>query len=401
MRKAVGAIFLLPLVIGCKKPYNPPVVASSGSYLVVEGVINSGSDSTTIKLSRTVNISSATTANPVLNAVLTIENDQNVIFPLTETTNGNYVTAGLNLNTSHTYRLNIKTTDNKQYQSDFVPVIITPPIDSVGFNIVTIPDTGIQIYANTHDPANKIKYYRWDYDENWAFQSRYFSYYISTGTDLAIRQPSQYINTCYTSDVSSDIVLGSSADLKQDIIYRAPIAFIASSSEKIESEYSILLHEYALTADAYNFWEDLKKNTEQLGSIFDAEPSQIQGNIHCITNPQEPVIGYVSVGTVSSKRIFIRKPQLPLWLVAYPYTCSDVDTVNYRSSNFYNYLIYEPNFIATGPTPVLPTPLVPYYVLPGFFYFSTPGCVDCTIRGSTTPPAIFNGATVPTPFFKP
>jgi hypothetical protein len=396
MKKIKYLLIFASSAIGCRKPYNPPVVASAGSYLVVEGVINSGSDSTTIKLSRTVNISSAGTSNPVLNAVLTIENDQNVIFPLTETTNGNYITAGLNLNNAHTYRLNIKTPDNKQYQSDFVPVNITPPIDSVGFNIVTIPDTGIQIYANTHDPSNTIKYYRWDYDENWAFQSRYFSYYISTGTTLAIRQPAQYINTCYTSDVSSDIVLGSSADLKQDIIYKEPIAFIASSSEKIESEYSILLHEYALTADAYTFWEGLKKNTEQLGSIFDAEPSQIQGNIHCITNPQEPVIGYVSVGTVSSKRIFIRKPQLPLWLVAYPYTCSDVDTVHLNSSNFYNDLIYDhPNFIATGPFPL------PGYVLPGYFFFSTPECVDCTIRGSTTPPAIFNGATVPTPFFKP
>lgn len=48
-------LILLVFILGmaCKKPYTPDVVASPNSYLVVEGVINSGSDSTIIKLNRT------------------------------------------------------------------------------------------------------------------------------------------------------------------------------------------------------------------------------------------------------------------------------------------------------------------------------------------------------------
>jgi hypothetical protein len=354
--------------MGCRKPYNPPAITGNGSYLVVEGVINSGPDSTTIKLSRTVNVSSKVTTNPVLNALVTVVNDQGATFPLIEATNGNYVSAGLNLDNSHAYRLNITTADNKKYQSDLTPVTITPPIDSIGYNIINSAiDTGIQIYANAHDATSQIKYFRWDYEEAWSFHAKFGTDFISNGYAIVARTPAQQITYCYANDVSSNIVLGSTAKLQQDIIDQNTIIFIPSTSEKIESEYSILVRQYALTADAYNFWVSLKKNTEQLGSIFDAQPTQLQGNIHCITNPSEPVIGYVSVCTVPSKRIFILNLKLPNWAPAYPYVCQ-LDSVKRSPVN----LITLPN-----------------YNIPldgGGKTYSTVPCVDCTIRGTITPP---------------
>ena len=355
--------------MACKKPYNPPVVANNGSYLVVEGVINSGSDSTKIMLSRTVNISSAVTANPVTGATLTVESDQNAVYPLNEAGNGNYVSPGLNLDNGRQYRLRIKTSDN-EYLSDFVPVNVTPPIDSIGYTVVSIPDTGIQIYANTHDLNTNSRYYRWDFSEAWRFHAQYFSLYISNGSNaIVLRQPSQWRFYCFSSDSSSDIVLGSSAKLQNNVIYQSPIAFIPSTSEKIEVEYSILLREYSLTAGAYNFWTNLKKNTEQLGSIFDAQPSQVAGNIHNTANSAEPVIGYVSVCSVQSKRVFIRRNDLPdPWVATYPYSCS-IQGVGVQGPAF----LYP-----------LPNDFVP---MDGAGEtFTTTTCADCTLRGTQTVP---------------
>jgi hypothetical protein len=362
---------------GCKKPYEPPVKAAPGGYLVVEGVVNPGSDSTIIKLSHTVSISNRVTANPVLGATLTVESDRHSFYPLTEAGNGSYISTGLALDNSRTYRLNIRTKDNKQYQSDFEPVIITPPIDSIGFNIVTVPDTGIQIYANTHDATNMLHYFRWDYNENWEFSAKYVSYFISNGLVLLERTPAQYISNCYTSDISSDIVLGSSAKLNQNLIFQQPITFILSGSEKIESRYRAVIRQYALTSDAFKFWTNLKKNTEQLGSIFDALPSEIPGNIHCITNPAEPVIGYLSVSTVQSKIKFIYSSQLPTWTPNYPYSCS-LDTAGTSGPNYNNLVLYPDIYFATDPIgPIL---------APVGYYYTSRACADCTIRGSLTPP---------------
>ena len=378
--KRLNYIFALTLAaIACKKPYDPPVVASNSSYLVVEGAINPGADATIITLSHTVNISSKITLSPVPGATVAVVSDQNATYPLYDTGNGNYVSAGLNLDNSHKYRLTIKTSDGKQYQSDLQSVLITPPIDSVGFNIISSSaKTGIQVYVNTHDATNMTKYYRWDYNEEWLFYTRYTSTYISNGAAMVPRQPNQNVTYCYAGGPSSDIVLGSSAKLAQNIIYQNPILFIPSVSEKIEDKYSILVRQYALTPEAYNFYTNLKKNTEQLGSIFDAQPSSEPGNLHCTTNPSEAVIGYVGVSTVTEKRIFIGKDQLPQWVPVYPYECS-VDTTHSNRSVFVQDLIDNPTIYyaikGLGP-PLNPPP----------FTFTSRECADCTIRGTLTPP---------------
>jgi hypothetical protein len=82
--------------------------------------------------------------------------------------------------------------------------------------------------------------------------------------------------------------------------------------------YSIFVRQYALTEDGYNFLSLMQSNTESLGTIFDPQPSQLKGNIQCLTNPNEPVVGYVSAGTVQQQRIFISRNQLPPGIILLP-----------------------------------------------------------------------------------
>src|SRR4051812_2223550 len=97
------------MMYGCRKTYNPPVITAFANILVVEGDISSGSDSTIIKLSHTVKISSKTVLNPESNAQVAVESDQNSLYPLTEIKPGIYASAGLNLDKTHKYRLSIRT----------------------------------------------------------------------------------------------------------------------------------------------------------------------------------------------------------------------------------------------------------------------------------------------------
>jgi len=374
--------------MSCKKPYIPPVIAAQNNYLVVEGVINTnGNDTTHIKLSRTVNLGESVTNNPETGATVTVENDQKIGNVLTEETPGNYVLAPSNFDASHKYRINIKTADNKQYVSDFVDVNITPPIDSIGF---TVKNNNLQIYANTHDPNNNTHYYRWDYTETWIFNAEYVSEYVSTGTAMVQRDSSNRINTCWQNNVSSTIVLSSSAKLSQDVIYQAPITSIESTSEKIEKKYSILLYQYALTADAYLFWQNLKKNTEQLGSIFDAQPSQISGNIHNVANAAEPVIGYISACAVQTKRVYISKDQLPIsWEPTYPFACH-VDS-NYFSDPINGVDEVKQSLVYLPPAQIA---MREFYKAPDYatilgFLGTSKQCGDCTIRGTNIQPAFW------------
>jgi hypothetical protein len=378
----------------CKKPYLPPVINAPGSYLVVEGVITGGTTLTTVKLSYTVNLSNVSTASPASKAVVTVENDQSVIYPLTEATPGTYVLAGLSLDNSRKYRIRIKTADNKQYLSDFVPVVNSPPIDSVGYQVA---NNGLNIYSNTHDPKNSTRYYRWDYQETWIIHSNYFSYFKSNGDTVLGRDLiNDNIYQCWASDTSSTLILNSSARLVNDVISDNPITFIPSTSGKIGVKYSILVNQYALTGDAYAFWTNLKKNTEQLGSIFDAQPSQIDGNVHCISNPAEAVIGYISVGNVATKRIFITNQQLPNWLPTPAYPNCILDTFLYKytpphSNSVVNQVNEFINYHKGATYPEIPIDAIgrPGDPQPLGFTASEPECVDCTLRGTNKQPAFW------------
>jgi hypothetical protein len=156
---------LLLLLLRCQAPYNPRPVASPGSYLVVEGIINSGNDSTIFKLSRTVTTNAKTTESPV-DALVVVESDAGGSWLLTPVGPGKNASGPLNLPASQNYRIRIITNDGLIYLSDFVPVELTPPIDSVGY---FIKNSSVQLYVSTHDATNKARYYRWDYAETWQF----------------------------------------------------------------------------------------------------------------------------------------------------------------------------------------------------------------------------------------
>jgi hypothetical protein len=71
--------------------------------------------------------------------------------------------------------------------------------------------------------------------------------------------------------------------------------------------------QYALNQEAFAYWQNIKKTTEQLGSIFDAQPSQFKGNIHSLTDSTEPVMGYVSASSIETKRIFVTSEDVKPW----------------------------------------------------------------------------------------
>jgi len=308
-------------IIGCKKHYSPPAVTADHNYLVVEGVISGGGDSTIIKLSRTIQLSGADKVRHEIGAKVTVGDDQGAAFPLTETDSGRYIAPALALNASHKYKISIVTTDGKTYESGYVPMQVGPPIDSLGYDITA---NGINIYVNAHDVTNQTKYYRWDYTETYIYESEmedlyeFDNSYKAVSNKFRLRTPAEQVHICYDNMDASTILLASTSDLRQSVVNKTPITQVASTDERIAQKYSILVKQYSLTTDAFNFWSQVKKNTEQIGTIFDVQPSEIQGNVHCTSNPGEPVIGYVSASTVSQKRIFIDRTQIPAWPISPP-----------------------------------------------------------------------------------
>ena len=303
------------MITSCKEVYNPTIKNAGNTYLVVEGNIGAGNDSTFIHLSRTIPVADSSTKQPETNATVKVESENGDTYQLHNLNNGVYYAAPLNINPNENYRLHIFTEDGKEYASDYVPVKITPAIDSVSWKFDET--AGINIYVNTHDAGNKTQYYRWQYVATYEHRSVDSSSLIYDN-GLRFRLPQEQIYHCYNIDTSGEIFLASTAGLSSDIVHEKKLVYIQYEGIEVRWVYSINVTQYALTKEAYEYWDNLKKNTEQLGSIFDPQPFAAYGNIHCISNPSEPVLGYISACSATQQRIYIYYLQ-----VHYPYVLTD------------------------------------------------------------------------------
>jgi hypothetical protein len=384
MNKIYAYLIILLATISCKEKYISPVVSPTTGYLVIEGIVNNGQGKTTIKLSRTTPLDNTQTQYEK-NADVKLEGEDKTIFSFIEQGFGQYAADSLHLNAAIKYRLAIKTSNGSAYLSDFVKVKNNPPIDSVAWVRNT---EGVQLTINTHDTQNNTRYYLWDYVETWAYHSDFKSYlqyeiktsptgvktYSTVYRDLqkGTFDSTQYF--CWQTAKSTNILLGTTAKLDKDIV-NLPLALIPKASIKLNIRYSILVKQYSLSPEAYAFLDIMKKNTEQTGSIFDAQPSGVYGNIYNIRDANEPVIGYLIICPIQEKRIFIDNIDLPRW--DYRSTCTE--TLFRNSSNTIRDLAlgYVPTAVPPGSAP-FPTVVT--------FNAAPIECVNCQISGTHTKP---------------
>jgi len=362
-------IFLL--ITGCKEEFNPPVKALQNNYLVVEGFINA-QGSTNITLSRTIQLKDTSDVKAEQGASITIMSEDNSTISLFEDTAGHYQSDPVALNKNQKYRLFIKTVEGKEYLSDYLSVKKTPPIDSVSWRS---ENNGVNIYVNSHVEPDNRRYYKWSYDETWEVHSRWpvLYGYVNRNVSATDQNETNKMFYCWHSQNSDRIVLGSTAQLIDNIISMIPVVNIPPYGEQLGFRYSILVKQVALDKQTYEFYQVMRKNTETTGSIFAPLPTDLSSNIHCVSNPAEKVIGYMSVTTEESKRIFISNEEVPGW--------------NYQSGCIGVLVRNDPASLSVFSN----NGLISYNVaIEGLntlgFYASNEFCMDCRTRGTNIKP---------------
>jgi hypothetical protein len=305
--KLIRFVICSCLSASCVQTYIPPPTTAIYNYLVIDGFLNAGSDSTYIRLSRTAALSDSSQIKPEAGATVMIEGNNSTSFRLYEQNPGNYSCGPFNPVNGAKYRLHILTALGIQYVSDYVTPMYTTPIDSV-----TWANTlgGVTIYVNTHGKNNSSPFYRWVCFETWEFHPPFESF---ANDSLLPRLNYKSLYTCWHSDTSSNILLGTSANLNQNIIYQNPIIFLPDSSWKLSVEYSVFVQQQTIDQNTFSYYQLLQTNTENLGTLFDVQPSSQTGNFHCLTNPTEIVIGYLYSSSTTGQRIFINNNQVPGW----------------------------------------------------------------------------------------
>lgn len=367
---AALALLLTTGLTTCREPYTPPVITTPHRFLVVDGFINTGANTVSaFNLNRTRNLGDTTVVGiPELDAQVFIVSSNGNRYLLTDTAGtGIYASSPLTLDATQQYSINITTSNGETYSSDPVPCLTTPPIDSIYWR----QPFDLGIYTSTHDPTDNTHYYRYDYNETWEHDSQLQTVWgVANGMMYATDSTNQK-NRCWTTDTSHSILVASSAAENQDVITGFTLLTIPNSDPRVDIVYSILVRQYALTEAAYNYWLLIQKTTQNVGTLFDLQPTQLIGNIHCLSNPTEPVIGYVNASSVQQQRVFIFESSLNDWTHNQPgFNCDTTSTPqNSPDPLVYNYP--NPNYAPW------------YFITNGPLVLASKICLDCTLVGGT------------------
>ena len=299
--------FILVLSLGsCITEYQPDTKSIPRS-LVVEGSITDQAGPYTIKLSQTTEYTNASLNLYETGATVSIADSTGPQETLMETSAGSYQTkaAGIRGIAGHKYRLSILTKAGKRYQSDAELLTAAPPITKLYYEYRADPTAltngniqGWDVYLDTKDPETPGDFYRWSWTHYEQIQiCQQVQQRDNTYIGYACCSLCWDINQPYGSNN-----LKSDANINGNTLSRQLIARVPYTSKGL---YYLEVQQQRLSAGGYAFWQSVKVLTQNNGGLFDAAPTTVRGNMHCLSDPVTAVFGYFGATGLSEGYLYV------------------------------------------------------------------------------------------------
>jgi hypothetical protein len=318
MRVIRNILFYIGLILlgGCVYEYNPDLEGTSNT-LVINGKVTDREGYQYIEISRSAAPYNPDYEQPVSGYGVEIQDDKGNRFPGAETEPGlyacwmdqDYLAPG------SSYRLMVTDDLGRVYVSDFDELLPCPDIDSITYEIQELqtadPDVtyrGVQFFVNTDCSGEYAKNFRWELEETWEYHSTYeiFAYY--DGEIRVLDHNSYDYYYCWESGSIPSIYTYSTRKLTSGQIRNYPLHFVSNQSDRFSVKYSLLVKQFSLGQEAFQFWNILDKQSKQRGELYETQPARLIGNIHPQDARGEKVLGLFYATSIKEKRIFTRPP---------------------------------------------------------------------------------------------
>ncbi|MCK4893452.1 MAG: DUF4249 domain-containing protein [Calditrichia bacterium] len=358
----------------CIEEFVPDIEAGDSSKYVVFGELTTEQEDQIISVSLVSSIRDPQRI-PLNDCFVRIVDSNGKSFSGTEFEDGKYkVRIPLeNLSIGDEYRLEIETAAGAKLVSDFEELLACPDIDSVYYIRENIPTNdpevfieGIQLYLNLDAQGSGNVYYKFDVEETWEYHTALPLEWYFDGTLHQVIPMDWSHNICWRTELIKDIFILNTAELQDNAYKQYPLHFVDNTTQRLLYMYSILVRQYAISEQAYIFWDQLRMNNLEQGGLYDTQPLTVQSNLENQTNPDQAVLGYFKVSSVKTKRIFIK--DVDNLEIGYQPTCS-------------------PSVLRFGLRELTPDRYdYPVYLLVdrGAISELTPECIFCELAGGTT-----------------
>lgn len=383
MKKHILHISVLAAVLSvtasCVYPIDIDVTGAGGS-MVIEGDIFIG-EITDVKLSYSSPLNSLALPTTDIPAEVEVVDDQGMVYPGYPADNeGLYKVDTRNASPDRQYKLRVRNLDNhRSYESTFQRVCRSSDIDSLSY-IIDEKRSCMNIAISMHSGSES--WFKWSYVEDWEYHTIYQAqlkytppeivswgwYRAPSGPGTMERSlPPDNNYYCWSHDVSTEIMIFSTENQSDDRFVDLEFHTLQRWDRKISYVYRIKVQLEPMGSDAYAYWDNVRKNSDYNGSLFSPNPSEMPGNITCIEDPDEFVIGYINAAERSVKTLYVYNSDHQFYKEKEWF---DTDKIQPSSSEWYE--SYQNGYL-------------PYYTeVPGDFgnaYWVQRRCIDCTQFG--------------------
>jgi len=368
--KYIFLIWILPmmLLLSCIDEYWPDLNRYD-NLLVVDGVISSGEGPFTINLTYSADINYPRYI-PYRDCSVKITNGSGLEVILIEEKRGSYITpeGEFSGTVGEQYKLTVQTPNGRIYESPWETMLEPVEIDSI-YTAIEYHQTntenhdlvGCQFYLDTKSSELDSTYLWWSLEETYEFNSDFTLEYIYRGSiEPFANWDSVY--TCWRTDQVKQIFVSNTVDLMEPRIEKFPLHYVDTESRRLSIRYSLLVDQYTINRQVYEYWENLKEQVEEDGTLYSSQPFQVRGNMMNINDPSEPVLGYFIVAGKRTKRIYVNRPP---GILFYYSECQPVFDMGLGFSRPWQWPIY----ITT---------------VDGRMATAGKSCFDCTLKGGST-----------------
>jgi hypothetical protein len=199
------------------------------------------------------------------------------------------------------YSLSILLPDGSRYSSRPERLNPTPPLENLRAEYVraTLPGQtdAYAIRVDTQDPPAPGNYYRW---AALAYLRRWASF-DPQNPPLTAFSPCQTCSCWVTyygpqTDVLSDALINGNR-IAGRLAYVAPLYGVG--------QQYVQVRQFSLTRQAFQYWELFDQQRSRSGSLFDAQPASIEGNVRDVADTTRRALGYFGASAVSQQRLTI------------------------------------------------------------------------------------------------
>lgn len=313
MRRFLSYLTLLAMT-ACVYPFSPELTSETdGNILVVSGDIIAGQVSE-IRLGYVSPLGSltSTTKNniPKSGAVRLVSKGTG------QTIHGKASRSVYSLDTGSLspddeYKLHISC-DGEQYETPFMKVCPAPEITDLDY----VTDDSRLTLRISLDGGESLSDFRWDYTEDWEYHAYYVPDlmfnpgYLAYGIErpeviYRLPLPEEDYYYCWNNAENMQPYTAGTADRSRNVIEDLAFRSISRSDARLSVLYTIEVTARGLTPDGRAYLDHVSSTSNITGDLFTPIPSNVQGNIRCVSDSTRTAVGYVSCSRFTTKRIFV------------------------------------------------------------------------------------------------